>query len=164
MTAYLYYSHLKNLTEEDIIRIDQRISQEPIYLFVKKLPLNTKLKTKRRILVIYFGLIIIFGNVPTSEAMGLPITGSPPVSLPFQQGSTNIDKSLLKIAPTIDFESNFDLGLVSSEDLLEFNNLYHQLQTGDITFDQAILEIRGGEGVKDLVTIVAFFGLLTILS
>lgn len=48
MTSFLYYSILSNLTENEIIVIDKQVAnnRERVYLFVRKLPSNSKRKAK----------------------------------------------------------------------------------------------------------------------
>lgn len=49
MTALLYYSSSSDLTKDEIIAIDERVSKnrEAAYLFVRKLPSNPKAKAER---------------------------------------------------------------------------------------------------------------------
>ena len=49
MNSFLYYSISSNLTKDEIIAIDNRVvkNRERVYLFVRKLPSNSKRKAKR---------------------------------------------------------------------------------------------------------------------
>jgi hypothetical protein len=52
MTALLYYSYSRNLTEDEIVEIYKNvfINRELVYRFITKLSSNTKRKTKRVII------------------------------------------------------------------------------------------------------------------
>jgi hypothetical protein len=75
MTLDLAYSYCTGLRKEKIISIDKEVcrNREFFYIFVTKLPLNTKHKAKRVIIVSTLGVALWFSNVPPSEAMGLLI-------------------------------------------------------------------------------------------
>ena len=59
MTALLYYSISSDLTKDEIIAIDERVAKnrEGVYLFVRKLPSNSKCKAKR------LGFYIVFISI-----------------------------------------------------------------------------------------------------
>ena len=56
MTALLYYSYSRGLSENELVEIDRYVAKnrEAAYLFVSKLPSNSKRKAKRLCLLIVF--------------------------------------------------------------------------------------------------------------
>ena len=81
MTALLYYSISSNLTEDEIVEIDKKVfrNRELVYRFITKLPSNTKRKTKRVIIVICLGFVLVFSNIESVEAIGLSLLPTPVV-------------------------------------------------------------------------------------
>ena len=71
MTALLYYSYSTNLTEDEIVEIDKKVfrNRELFYRFITKLSSNTKCKTKKVIIVVSLGLVLIFRDVQSVEAV-----------------------------------------------------------------------------------------------
>jgi len=57
MSVLLSYAISSDLTKDEIIGIDKRVYQnrETVYLFVRKLPSNSKVKTKR---LFVYGMVI----------------------------------------------------------------------------------------------------------
>lgn len=80
MSSLLYYSISSNLTKDEIIEIDERVSKnrEAVYLFVKKLPSNPKAKAER--LFVHGMFIFQLGQplVPCAAAVVMPV---PPVAI-----------------------------------------------------------------------------------
>ena len=56
MSSLLYYSISSNLTKDEKISIDEQVAKnrKEVYIFVRKLPLNSKRKVKK------IGLYLIF--------------------------------------------------------------------------------------------------------
>ena len=63
-------------------------------------------------------------------------------------------KNFLKIAPT--FIENSDKIVLTDKQIKQFEILIKQLISGSITMEEAILQIRGGDGLTDVVGIIAF--------
>lgn len=79
MTALLYYSYSTNLTEDNIVEIDKKVfrNRELFYRFITNLSSNPNRKTKRVIIVVCLGFVLVFNNVQSVEAIGLSL---PPTS------------------------------------------------------------------------------------
>jgi hypothetical protein len=52
--------------------------------------------------------------------------------------------------------SKVDKIRLTADQIKEFNNLALQLNSGSITMEEAVLQIRGGDGLTDVVAIIAF--------
>jgi hypothetical protein len=57
---------------------------------------------------------------------------------------------------TIIYESKVDKIRLTNEQIKQFNNLALQLNSGSITMEEAVLELRGGDGLTDVVAVLAF--------
>ena len=81
MTALLYYSISSDLTEDEIVEIDKKVfrNRELVYRFMTKLSSNTKRKTKRVIIVVCLGFVLVFSNIQSVEAIGLSLPPTPVV-------------------------------------------------------------------------------------
>ena len=83
----------------------------------------------------------------------------PPVAIerlsPFEQDRILSNK---KYSPQIAhiLEEKVDKIRLTNEQIKEFNNLAIQLKSGSITMEEAILQIRGGDGLTDLAAVFAF--------
>ena len=79
MSSLLYYSISSNLTKDEIIEIDRKISKnrETVFFFVRNLTSNAKNKTRKVIVVIILGNTIFFSNPRSSEAVGLNVLPEP---------------------------------------------------------------------------------------
>ena len=99
MTALLYYSYSRNLTEDEIVEIDKKVfrNRELVYRFITKLSSNTKRKTKRVIIVVCLGLVLVFSNVQSVEAIGLSLPPTPVVKVQ----PNYKDTYEMKVAPTV---------------------------------------------------------------
>jgi hypothetical protein len=80
MTALLYYSYSRGLSENELVEIDRRVSRnkESVYLFLIELPSNSKRKAQK--LFVYGMLIFQLGQplVPCAAAVMMPL---PPVAI-----------------------------------------------------------------------------------
>jgi len=56
MTALLYYSYSRRLSEDELVEIDKQVcrNRELVYIFIRKLPLNIKRKAKIICLYVIF--------------------------------------------------------------------------------------------------------------
>ena len=158
MTALLYYSYSTNLTEDEIVEIDKKVfrNRELVYRFMTKLSSNTKRKTKR---VFVYGMFIFqLGQplVPCAAAVVMPL---PPVAIhrlsPMEQDRILSNKNSYHQIATIP-ESKVDKIRLTNDQMKEFNNLALQLNSGSITMEEAVLQLRGGDGLTDVVGILAF--------
>ena len=97
MTALLYYSYSRNLTEAEIIEIDKKvfINRELVYQFMTKLSSNTKRKTV--IIVVCLGFVLVFSNIESVEAIGLSLSPTPVVKVQ----PNYKDTYEMKVAPTV---------------------------------------------------------------
>ena len=147
------------LSEDERIAIDKRVAKnrEGVYLFIKKLPSNSKRKAKR--LFVYGVFLLQLGQplVPCMAALMVPL---PPVAThrlsPFEQDRILRDKNYYPQIATI-LESKLDKIELTNYQLQQVNNLTLQLYNGSITMEEAILQIRGGDGLKDLILFIAVY-------
>ena len=159
MSSLLYYSISSDLTKDEIIEIDKRVAKnrEAVYLFVRKLPSNSKGKAKR--LFVYGMFLFQLGQpfVPCAAAVVMPL---PPVAIhrlsPIERDIILSNKNGYPQIATIP-ESKVDKIRLTNDQIKEFNNLALQLNSGSITMEEAVLEIRGGDGLTDVVVVIAFF-------
>jgi len=99
MTALLYYSYSTYLTEDEIVEIDKKVfrNRELVYRFITKLSSNAKRKTKRVIIVVCLGFVLVFSNVQSVEAIGLSLPPTPVVKVQPNYKHTYE----MKVAPTV---------------------------------------------------------------
>ena len=80
MSSFLYYSISSDLIKDEILEIDKQVkkNREGIYLFVKELPSNSKVKAKK--LFVYGMFLFQLGQplVPCAAAVVMPL---PPVAI-----------------------------------------------------------------------------------
>ena len=159
MNSLLYYSTSSDLTKDEIIEIDKRVAKnrEAIFLPISKLSSNSKRKAKR--LFVYGMFIFQLGQpfVPCAAAVVMPL---PPVAIhrlsPIERDIILSNKNGYPQIATIP-ESKVDKIRLTNDQTKEFNNLALQLNSGSITMEEAVLEIRGGDGLTDVVVVIAFF-------
>ena len=157
MNSILYYSISSDLTKDEIIEIDKRVAKnrEAVYLFVRKLPSNSKGKAKR--LFVYGIFIFQLGQplVPCAAAVMMPL---PPVAIhrlsPIEESRIRINKNYPQIAAIP--ASKVDKIRLTNEQIKQFDSLALQLSSGSITMEEAILQLRGGDGLTDIVAVIAF--------
>ena len=154
MSALFYNSILSGLTEDEIIEIDKRVAKnrEVVYLFVRKLPSNSKRKAKR--LFVYGIFLFQLGQplVPCGAAVVMPL---PPVAIhrlsPIEQDKILSNKnSYSQIASII--ESKMDKMVLTDQQIEDLNIICYKLQKGSITLDKAVLKLRAG-GFYDWATL-----------
>lgn len=160
MSSLLYYSILSNFTKDEIIEIDERTAEnrKAVYLFVKKLPSNSKAKAKK--LFAYIMVLVELGKplpvAPSAAAVMMPL---PPVAIHrfsrMKQDRILSNKNgYLQIATIL--ESRVDKIRLTNDQINQFNNLALQLKSGSIKMEEVVLQIRGGDGLTDLAAIIAF--------
>ena len=153
MSLLLYYSISSDLTKDKMIEIDKRVdkNREAVYLFVRKLPSNSKGKAKR--LFVYGMFLFQFGQplVPCAAAVVMPLPPAIHRLSPIEQDRILSNKnSYPKIARII--EEKMDKMVLTDEQIEDLNLICYKLQKGSITIDKAILELRGG-GFYDWATL-----------
>ena len=158
MGSLLYYSILSNLTKDEIIAIDKQVAKnrKGVWLFVRKLPSNSKRKAKR--LFVYGMFLFQLGQplVPCTAAVVMPL---PPIAIhrlsPIEQDRILSNKnSYPQIAHIL--EEKVDKIRLTNEQIKQFNNLAIELNSGSITMEEAVLRLRGGDGLTDVVAVIAF--------
>ena len=154
MSALLYYSISSDLTKDEMIEIDKQVAKnrEAAYLFVRELPSNSKRKAK--IVFVYGMFLFQLGQplVPCAAAVIMPLPPTAIHRLYSNEGneiSTNKNyPQLASIPPT-----KVDKIRLTNEQIKQFNNLVLQLNSGSITMEETILELRAG-GFYDWATLV----------
>jgi hypothetical protein len=157
MSSLLYYSISSNLTEDKIVEIDKQVAvnREKIYLFLTELPSNSKRKAKRLGLYIVFIFAISQPLVPYAAAVMIPLPPAIHKLSPIEQDRIlSNEKYYPQIAHIL--EEKVDKIILTNEQIKQFNNLARQLNSGSITMSEAVLELRGGDGLTDIVAVLAF--------
>ena len=125
MSALLYYSISSDLTEDEILEIDERVAKnrELAYLFVRKLPSNSKRKAKK---VFLYGIFLFqLGQplVPCASAVVMPL---PPVAIhrlsPVEQDRILSNKNSYPQIATI-ANQKVDKIRLTNDQIKQFNNL-----------------------------------------
>ena len=157
MSSLLYYSISSDLTENEIIEVDRRVAKdrEAVYLFFRELPSNSKRKVKRIGLYIVFIFSISQPLVPCAAAVVMPL---PPIAIhrlsPIEESRIRINKNYAQITtiPAL----KVDKIKLTNDQIKQFNNVALQLNNGSIKMEEAILQLRGGDGLTDVAAIIAF--------
>lgn len=103
-----------------------------------------------------FGLLLSQPFVPYAHGVIVPVPSTAIHRfLPIEQneilGNKNYDPQIAHI-----LEEKVDKIRLTNEQIEQFNNLALQLNNGSITMEEAILQIRGGDGLTDVVGVIAF--------
>ena len=157
MTALLYNSISSGLTENQIIEIDKQIfkNRQSVYLFIKRLPLNSKFKAQK---LLANGMLLFQLSQPLSPYVYTVMIPLPPAMerlSPIEQDKILTNKnSYPQIAHIL--EEKVDKIRLTNEQIKEFNNLAIELNSGSITMEEAVLRLRGGDGLTDVVAVIAF--------
>ncbi len=158
MTSLLYYSISSDLTEDEILEIDEQVgrNREAAYLFLRKLPSNGKRKAKR---VFVYGMFLFQLGQPLVPCRADVMMSLPPVAIhrlsPMEQDRILSNKNSYHKIATIP-ESKVDKIRLTNEQIKQFNNLALQINSGSITMEEAVLKLSGGDGLTDVVGIIAF--------
>ena len=157
MTLDLAYSYCTGLSKEKIISIDKEvcINREFVYIFVTKLPSNGKRKAKRLCLYIVFMFAISQPLVPCAAAVMMPLPPAINRLSPIEQNRILSNKNGYPKIATIP-ESKVDKIRLRNDQMKEFKNLALELNSGSITMEEAVFQIRGGDGLTDVVGVIAF--------
>nr|WAJ48232.1 hypothetical protein DMDDKFKA_00011 [Haslea ostrearia] len=160
MIALLYYSYSTNLTEDEIVEIDKKVlrNRELVYVFLTKLSSNTKRKTKRVIIVVCLGFVLVFSNIQSVEAIGLSLPPTPVVKV--QPNYKHTYK--MKVAPTVNPRLDKILMLSTNRmiPLIYLNSHYCYIN------DHSLKKLRAGDlsGTLTVVTIGVVVYLICQLS
>jgi len=154
MSSLLYISISSDLTKDEIFKIDQQVkqNQERVCVFIKKLPSNSKRKARKLFLYSIF-LFQLSQPVFVTAAVVLPL---PPSIDKF----SSIEESKIKVNHKSSqfiniYTPKVDKIKLTDNQIKEFNDLVFQLNSGSMSIDEVILQLRGGDGLIDLVVIIA---------
>ena len=159
MSSLLYYPISSNLTKDEIIAIDKQVAKnrKGVYLFVRKLPSNSKRKAKR--LFVYGMFLFQLGQplVPCAAAVVMPL---PPIAIhrlsPIEQDRILSNKNGYPQIANI-LEEKVDKIRLTNDQIQQFNNRALQLTSSSITMEKAVLQLRGGANeFTELVAVIAF--------
>lgn len=157
MTALLYCQISSNLTKTEKLEIDALVAknQELVFLFVKKFPSNSKRRLKKAFLYGIFLFQLGQPLVPCITAVMLPL---PPVAIhrlsPFEQDRILGNKNYYPQIATI-LASRMDKVELTNYQIQQFDNIAIQLSNGSMKMEEAILQMRGGDGLIDVVVFIA---------
>ena len=155
MTALLYNSISSGLTENQIIEIDKQIfkNRQSVYLFIKRLPLNSKFKAQK---LLANGMLLFQLSQPLSPYVYTVMIPLPPAMerlSPIEQDKILTNKNSY---PQIAHILEEKVDKITNEQIKQFNNLAIELNSGSITMEETVLRLRGGDGLTDLVAVIAF--------
>ena len=153
MTVLLYYSISSDLTEDQIVEIDLYVNKNRE--FVRNLPSYSKRKAKRVFLSVTFIFQLGQPLAPYATAVVMPLPTAIHRLSPIEQDrilSNQNGYPQIAIIP----ELKVDKIKLTDEQIKQFSNLAIQLNNGSITMEEAILGLRGGDGLTDIVAVIAF--------
>jgi hypothetical protein len=155
MTSLLYYSVSSNLTEHEMIEMDKQVArnQEKVYLFLTKLPSNSKRKAKKICFQMVFMFMISQPLAPCAAVM-LPLPPAIHRLSPIEESRIRTNKNYPQIAAIP--ASKVDKIKLTNEQIKQFDSLALQLSSGSITMEEGILQLRGGAVLTDIVAVIAF--------
>lgn len=158
MTSLLYYAILENLSKDERVKLDQRVlkNRESVHHFVIELPSTSKRRAKR--LWLYVKLIV-FLNQPLITAYECAVILTPPpaihrLSAIQQDKILKNEKCHSQITEII--QEKVEKMRITSKQHKQFKTVAFQLNNGAITIEEAVLQLRGGDGLSELAGIVAF--------
>lgn len=117
----------------------------------------SNLKRKAKIFFVYGIFLFQLGQplVPCAAAVVMPL---PPVAIhklsPIEESRIRTNKNYPQIATIL--ESKVDKIRLTNEQIKQFNNLALQLNSGSIKMEEAVLQIREGDGLTNIVAVIAF--------
>ena len=154
MSSLLYYLISSDLTKDEIIKIDRRVAKEreAIYLFFRELPSNSKSKVKRIGLYTIFIFTLSQPLVPCAAAVILSLPPAIGRLLPIKEIKANKNYTEIANIPA----SKFDKIKLTKEQIKQLTNLALELNIGSIKIEEAILQLRGSDGLTYVITILAF--------
>jgi len=156
MTALLYYSVSLGLTENEIFEIDKKVGEnrKVVFEFTRNLPSNGNRKIKR----ICFYAIHMFEITQPLIPCVTVMTPLPPIAIyrlaNMEEKKIFTSQNYPQIASVA--SSKVDKIRLTNEQITQLGILAPQIRNGSITTEQAILKLRGGDGLNDVVAIIAF--------
>ena len=133
------YSISSDLTKYEIIEIDKRVARnrEAAYLFIRKLPSNSKRKAKRLVIIFMFSI-----SQPLAPCAAVIMRLAPAINRlsPIEESRIKTNKNYPQIAAIP--ASKVDKIKLTNEQIKQFDSLTQQL--------------RGGDGLTDIVVVIAF--------
>lgn len=150
MSLLLYYSYSRGLNEDNLVEIDKRVgrNREAVYLFFLELPFNSKRKAKKICFYVVFMFMI---SQPPCAAVMLPL---PQAIHNLSPSRIRTNKNYPQIAAIP--ASKVDKIRLTNEQIKQFDSLALQLSSSSITMEEAILQLRGGDVLTDIVAFIAF--------
>nr|YP_010283129.1 hypothetical protein MKU15_pgp062 [Nitzschia traheaformis]ULD15893.1 hypothetical protein [Nitzschia traheaformis] len=144
MTALLYYSIASGLTKNEIIEIDCQVTKNRE--FVRNGPSNLKRKTKR--VFLYATFIFQLGQPlgPYAAAVMMPLP--PQISIEHLVSA----EVLRSNNQCLNIKAKMDKMTLTDQQIEDLSLICYKLQTGSITIDKTILELRAG-GFYDWATL-----------
>ena len=131
-------------------------NRKAVYFFVTTFPSNSKKQVKKWVLTGMMVLHISQPLVPCATAIILPIPSVANHRLTLEQNKMLNDKNYYpQIAPII--QEKIDKLQLTTDQLHELNDFARQINEGSITMEEAVLQIRGGDGLIEVLGIIAFF-------
>ena len=124
-------------------------------VFIKNITLNGKRKAKRLFVHGTFLFQLSQPLVPYATAVMLPLPPAMERLSPFEQDRILSNKNSYPQMAQI-LEEKVDKIKLTNEQIKEFNNLAIELNSGSITMEEAVLRLRGGDGLTDVVAVIAF--------
>lgn len=123
--------------------------------FVRNLPSYSKRKAKR--VFLYTTFIFQLGQplVPYAAAVAMRLPPAIHRLSPIEQDRILSNKNgypQVAISPKL----KVDKIRLTNEQIKQFNNLALQLNSGSITMEEAVLGLRGGDALTDVVAVIAF--------
>ena len=151
MTALLYISYSSGLSEDKITEIDRYVTKNQE--FVRNLASNSKHKAKR--VFLYATFIFQLGQplVTYEAAVVMPLPPAIHRLSPIEQDRILSNKNGYPQVAIIP-ELKVDKIRLTNEQIKQFNNLALQLNSGSITMEEAVLRLRGGDRLTDLVRLL----------
>ena len=150
MTSLLYYSISSDLTEDKIIEIDLYVAKNRE--FVRNLPSYSKRKAKR---VFLYTTFIFQAWVPYAAAVAMPLPPAIHRLSPIEQDRILSNKNGYPQVAIIP-ELKVDKIRLTNEQIKQFNNFAIELNSSSITMEEAVLRLRGGNGLTYVVAVIAF--------
>ena len=153
MSALLYISISSKFTDDELKQIDKQVYKN--YEPIKSLTLNGKRKVKR--LFVHGILLFQLSQPLVLYAAAIMILLPPAIERLsfFEQDRILSNKNGYPQVAIIP-ELKVDKIRLTNEQIKEFNNLAIELNSGSITMEEAVLRLRGGDGLTDVVAVIAF--------
>ena len=163
MTAFLYISYSRGLSEEDRLIIDKSVfeNREAVCRFVINIPYNVKDKSKRLIIVISLATLVCFSVLESTHAIGLPMPPAPVVRVQpsFEDSLKNPD--IAKLIPPKPDRISYKYFSKSKEELLLLISATDPRLGSNQEVLKLVKELRGGS--CGIVGTAIFLGLIILI-